>query len=56
MGRRFTHEVTTATAAELDLEDFSETSLPEKLLAQFAATNKMEQSATTMLEVFIGCE
>ena len=56
MGRRFTHEVNTTTDAALDLEDFSDFSLPEKLLPQFAATNKMEQSATTMLRVFIGCE
>ena len=56
MGRSFTHEVTTATTdAALDLEDFSDISLPDKL-AQFAATNKMEKSATDMLWIFIGSE
>ena len=56
MGRSFTHEVTTTTDAALDLEDFSDISLPDKLLAQFAATNKMEKSATDMLWIFIGSE
>lgn len=56
MGRRFTHEVTNTIDAALDLEDFSDISLPDKLLAQFAATNKMEKTATDMLRVFIGSE